>query len=194
MTFLSFLPISKIIQNKLKRINYWNSIIFFFQRTQAPSFHENCSAASCFCSWHLLTEPKPYLRADQRECVYSGSWEMKQTRAISSGLSGPVWVAENFQSKSSLSKLNPMIGILNKAQKVKPGKGGDWDSLLSWNKHLLFLKYRYYLQEMRKAMNKGNNKQRNKQKQKNEFKYWRALKSRESVLAPFLQNILIDFW
>lgn len=46
---------------------------------------------------------------------------------------------------------------------------------------------------MRKAMNKGNNKQRNKQKQKNEFKYWRALKSRESVLAPFLQNILIDF-
>lgn len=117
---LPLLATSNLMQNKLKiiTINDWNKFLSF-QRTQAPRFHENCSAAGCFCSWHVLIEPKPYLRADQRECVYPGSWETKQTRVISSGLSGPVWVAENFESKSSLSKWTQVIWTLKRACRVK---------------------------------------------------------------------------
>lgn len=98
-------------------------------------------------------KPNPYLRADQREYVYSGSWEKKRTRAISSGPAGPVWVAENFESKSALSKPNPVIWILNRAHRLKPIKE-EIETLCaeasnfsaSWNEN--------YLQEMGKAVNK----------------------------------------
>lgn len=139
-----------------------SEIIFLsFQRTQAPSFHENCSAAGCFCSWHVCIEPNPYLRADQRECVYSGSWETKQTRAISSGLSGPVWVAENFASKSSLSNWTQRYEFWTGLTDLNPAKDkfetACDEASNSASRNIIF--------------KKGGEAVNKKQTQKNEFKY-----------------------